>query len=168
MSKCAKHRIQVRGDKTLIRTHAGLNEDLRNCAVANWKVTRSETFSWKMYEKQSEKHEALLNSSLEIKWEGIRVMIHWWPQLSSLSDDEWVQVGDRIREVDGLWSQLVEATARKGAKLKEAGDEQLFNRNIEEVESWISELEGQVSLLDSRERESENGRILRRISCERS
>lgn len=33
-------------------------------------------------------------------------------------------------------------------KLNEANDEQLFNRNIEDVELWLSELEGQISSED--------------------
>ncbi|GMR45924.1 hypothetical protein PMAYCL1PPCAC_16119, partial [Pristionchus mayeri] len=57
-------------------------------------------------------------------------------------------VRDRLREVDGLWAELVDASARKGAKLREAGDEQQFNRNVEDVELWLSELEGQVASED--------------------
>lgn len=34
----------------------------------------------------------------------------------------------RLGEVDGMWDELVDATAKKGAKLKEAGDQQQFNR----------------------------------------
>lgn len=31
-----------------------------------------------------------------------------------------------------------------GAKLKEAGAQQQFNRNIEDIELWLSEVEGQL------------------------
>ncbi|VDN60745.1 unnamed protein product [Dracunculus medinensis] len=54
----------------------------------------------------------------------------------------------RLGEVDGMWDELVDATAKKGAKLKEAGDQQQFNRNVEDVELWLSELEGQVASED--------------------
>ena len=57
-------------------------------------------------------------------------------------------VRGRLHKVDGLWNELVDATNRKGAKLREAGDEQQFNRNIEDVELWLSELEGQVATED--------------------
>ncbi|KAI6173416.1 Spectrin protein 1 [Aphelenchoides besseyi] len=57
-------------------------------------------------------------------------------------------VQERLREVDELWSELIEATNRKGAKLNEANEEQLFNRNIEDVELWLSELEGQLASED--------------------
>lgn len=50
--------------------------------------------------------------------------------------------------MDGLWTELVDATSKKGVKLNEANEEQLFNRNIEDVELWLSELEGQVSSED--------------------
>ena len=48
----------------------------------------------------------------------------------------------------GLWDELVDATNKKGAKLKEAGDQQQFNRNIEDIELWLSELEGQTASED--------------------
>lgn len=57
-----------------------------------------------------------------------------------------IQIRDRLREVEALWNELIDATTKKGAKLREAGDEQQFNRNIEDVELWLSELEGQVIL----------------------
>lgn len=54
-------------------------------------------------------------------------------------------VEERLREVDELWNELIEATNKKGAKLNEANEEQLFNRNVEDVELWLSELEGQLA-----------------------
>lgn len=53
-----------------------------------------------------------------------------------------------MREVDDLWNELIEATSKKGSKLNEANEEQLFNRNIEDVELWLSELEGQLASED--------------------
>lgn len=50
--------------------------------------------------------------------------------------------------MNNLWNDLVDATNKKGAKLREAGNEQQFNRNIEDVELWLSELEGQVASED--------------------
>lgn len=38
-------------------------------------------------------------------------------------------VQERLSEVNGMWDELVDATAKKGAKLKEAGDQQQFNRS---------------------------------------
>jgi hypothetical protein len=43
-----------------------------------------------------------------------------------------------------MWRQLVEQTTRKGAKLKDASDQQAFNRNVEDVEVWLAEIEGQL------------------------
>ncbi|KAK6759691.1 hypothetical protein RB195_021331 [Necator americanus] len=54
----------------------------------------------------------------------------------------------RLQVVDGLWNELVDATNKKGAKPRESDDEQQFNRNIEDVELWLSELEGQVASED--------------------
>ncbi|ETN75183.1 spectrin repeat-containing domain protein [Necator americanus] len=54
----------------------------------------------------------------------------------------------RLQVVDELWNELVDATNKKGAKPRESDDEQQFNRNIEDVELWLSELEGQVASED--------------------
>uniref|UniRef100_A0A7E4VTH7 Spectrin alpha chain n=1 Tax=Panagrellus redivivus TaxID=6233 RepID=A0A7E4VTH7_PANRE len=54
----------------------------------------------------------------------------------------------RLGEVDQLWDELNAATQFKGAKLAEANDEQLFNRNVEDVEIWLGELEGQLASED--------------------
>ncbi|CAD5229447.1 unnamed protein product [Bursaphelenchus okinawaensis] len=57
-------------------------------------------------------------------------------------------VVNRISEVDNLWTELVDATQKKATKLNEAHEEQQFNRNIEDVEIWLSELEGQLQSED--------------------
>ncbi|TKR73840.1 hypothetical protein L596_021099 [Steinernema carpocapsae] len=57
-------------------------------------------------------------------------------------------VQQRLDQVATLWDDLVDATARKGNKLNDANEQQLFNRNIEEVELWLGELEGQIASED--------------------
>ncbi|CDW52174.1 Spectrin alpha chain [Trichuris trichiura] len=54
------------------------------------------------------------------------------------------EVRARLQEVEKNWDDLVEATEQKGAKLKEAGTQQQFNRNIEDIEMWLSEIEVQL------------------------
>jgi spectrin alpha len=53
-------------------------------------------------------------------------------------------IRDRINELQQLWQQLVEQSDRKGSKLKEANDQQQFNRNVEDIEVWLGEIEGQL------------------------
>jgi spectrin alpha len=36
------------------------------------------------------------------------------------------------------------ATDKKGSKLQEASQQQQFNRTVEDVELWLSEIEGQL------------------------
>ncbi|KAK6044474.1 spectrin repeat-containing domain protein, partial [Cooperia oncophora] len=59
---------------------------------------------------------------------------------------------NRLDEINDTGAQIIESghpeADDKGAKLREAGDEQQFNRNIEDVELWLSELEGQVASED--------------------
>ena len=49
-----------------------------------------------------------------------------------------------MMEILDMWKSLVEATERKGAKLNEAAAQQQFNRGIEDIEIWLSEVEGQL------------------------
>lgn len=54
----------------------------------------------------------------------------------------------RLHEVHGLWTDLLRATETKGAKLKEAGAQQQFNRNLEDMEMWLGEIEAQLGSED--------------------
>lgn len=49
-----------------------------------------------------------------------------------------------MMEILDMWKSLVEATESKGAKLNEAAAQQQFNRGIEDIEIWLSEVEGQL------------------------
>lgn len=55
---------------------------------------------------------------------------------------------DRIRtrteEIVSLWESLAHASEKKGAKLQEASQQQQFNRTVEDIELWLSEVEGQL------------------------
>ncbi|KAK0179706.1 hypothetical protein PV327_005434 [Microctonus hyperodae] len=55
---------------------------------------------------------------------------------------------DRIRartdEIVTLWECLAKATEKKGTKLQEASQQQQFNRTVEDIELWLSEVEGQL------------------------
>ncbi|EEB17271.1 Spectrin alpha chain, putative [Pediculus humanus corporis] len=50
----------------------------------------------------------------------------------------------RTDEIVQLWDALVAATDKKGTKLQEASQQQQFNRTVEDVELWLSEVEGQL------------------------
>lgn len=47
-------------------------------------------------------------------------------------------------EIIELWKVLVAATEKKGEKLQEASQQQQFNRTVEDIELWLSEIEGQL------------------------
>lgn len=47
-------------------------------------------------------------------------------------------------EIVHLWETLVQAKDKKGTKLQEASQQQQFNRTVEDVELWLSEIEGQL------------------------
>jgi spectrin alpha len=51
---------------------------------------------------------------------------------------------ERTDEILELWDNLQRQTEFKGNKLKEASQQQQFNRNVEDIESWLSEIEGQL------------------------
>ncbi|XP_050699362.1 spectrin alpha chain-like isoform X2 [Eriocheir sinensis] len=54
------------------------------------------------------------------------------------------KISSRMEEIVQLWTSLEDATRRKGSKLEEASQQQQFNRGVEDIELWLSEIEGQL------------------------
>lgn len=54
------------------------------------------------------------------------------------------QIRRKLDEVSSLWNDLDNATSKKSIKLQEASQQQAYNRGIEDLELWLSEIEGQV------------------------
>uniref|UniRef100_A0A8C5BJI1 Spectrin alpha, non-erythrocytic 1 n=1 Tax=Gadus morhua TaxID=8049 RepID=A0A8C5BJI1_GADMO len=54
------------------------------------------------------------------------------------------EVSGRMEEVSSQWKKLLEATELKGT-LREANQQQQFNRNVEDIELWLYEVEGQLA-----------------------
>ncbi|XP_037079829.1 spectrin alpha chain-like [Pollicipes pollicipes] len=54
------------------------------------------------------------------------------------------RISERLTEIQQLWKSLEEAARAKGAKLAEASEQQQFNRSLEDMDLWMSELEGQL------------------------
>ncbi|XP_044259626.1 spectrin alpha chain isoform X4 [Tribolium madens] len=54
------------------------------------------------------------------------------------------RIQSRMEEIVNLWETLVQSTDKKSSKLQEASQQQQFNRTIEDVELWLSEIEGQL------------------------
>ncbi|XP_041369234.1 spectrin alpha chain-like isoform X2 [Gigantopelta aegis] len=57
-------------------------------------------------------------------------------------------IRERLDEIDKLWEQLQSQTAFKGNKLKQASQQQQFNRNIDDIDSWLNDIEGQITSED--------------------
>uniref|UniRef100_A0A3B4VBC9 Spectrin alpha chain, non-erythrocytic 1 n=1 Tax=Seriola dumerili TaxID=41447 RepID=A0A3B4VBC9_SERDU len=55
------------------------------------------------------------------------------------------EVDGRMEEVSSQWKKLLEATELKGIKLREANQQQQFNRNVEDIELWLYEVEGHLA-----------------------
>ncbi|KAJ8346496.1 hypothetical protein SKAU_G00278970 [Synaphobranchus kaupii] len=55
------------------------------------------------------------------------------------------EVSTRMDEVALQWKKLLEATELKGIKLREANQQQQFNRNVEDIELWLYEVEGHLA-----------------------
>ncbi|XP_063696613.1 spectrin alpha chain [Culicoides brevitarsis] len=54
------------------------------------------------------------------------------------------RINSRMQEIVTLWETLVQASDRKGCKLQEASHQQQYNRTVEDIELWLSEIEGQL------------------------
>ncbi|XP_047035497.1 spectrin alpha chain isoform X4 [Helicoverpa zea] len=54
------------------------------------------------------------------------------------------QIEARVAELGGIWEKLAAASELKGSKLQEAAAQQQYNRAVEDIELWLSEVEGQL------------------------
>ncbi|XP_026728842.1 spectrin alpha chain isoform X2 [Trichoplusia ni] len=54
------------------------------------------------------------------------------------------QIEARVGELAGIWEKLAAASELKGSKLEEAAAQQHYNRAVEDIELWLSEVEGQL------------------------
>ena len=62
--------------------------------------------------------------------------------------DKRENISFKLEEITQLWKDLVSATDTKSIKLQEASQQQHFNRGIEDLELWLSEIEGQINSED--------------------
>lgn len=58
------------------------------------------------------------------------------------------KIGDQIKNIMIQWDRLVDSTERKTQRLKEASEGQSFNRNLEDIDLWLSECEAQLNAED--------------------
>jgi len=63
-----------------------------------------------------------------------------------IETDHWAteRINARLEEIDRLWETLLTSTERKGTRLGQALQQQQFNRGVEDLEIWLSEVEGQL------------------------
>ncbi|EDV21767.1 uncharacterized protein TRIADDRAFT_59818 [Trichoplax adhaerens] len=54
------------------------------------------------------------------------------------------KIEDKLDEINGLWDKLVRLSSDKGSKLRDAHRELLFNREVDDMERWIAEVELQL------------------------
>ncbi|XP_024083018.1 spectrin alpha chain [Cimex lectularius] len=54
------------------------------------------------------------------------------------------RISSRMEEIIKLWELLEAETEKKGSKLQEASQQQQFNRTVEDIELWFTEIEGQL------------------------
>jgi spectrin alpha len=54
------------------------------------------------------------------------------------------RIQEKTTEISELWTDLVTASEKKGLRLGEASQQQQYNRGNEELELWLSEIEGQL------------------------
>jgi len=54
------------------------------------------------------------------------------------------RINEKTTEITQLWSDLITASEKKGVRLGEASQQQQYNRGNEDLEMWLSEIEGQL------------------------
>lgn len=58
------------------------------------------------------------------------------------------EIKSQVEELESQWSSLLEASKIKGGKLNDAYHALLFIRSLEELETWMNEVEGVLSSED--------------------
>merc|ERR1719318_1036539 len=58
--------------------------------------------------------------------------------------DEVLESGIELEEINDLWQDLIKSAEKKGMRLAEASQQQQYNRGNEDLELWLSEVEGQL------------------------
>ena len=58
------------------------------------------------------------------------------------------KINERVTQICDLWQSLVATAENKGSKLSEAAAQQQFNRGVEDIELWLTEIEGQLASED--------------------
>lgn len=53
-------------------------------------------------------------------------------------------IRERVDEIEHLWQTLLSQTSKKGSKLTEACQQQQFNRNVDDVEHWLNDIESSL------------------------
>jgi len=54
------------------------------------------------------------------------------------------RIKEKVAEITQLWEDLVSSSEKKGMRLGEASQQQQYNRGNEDLEMWLSEIEGQL------------------------
>lgn len=57
-------------------------------------------------------------------------------------------IAQRLAELDELWEKLTKQADRKGKYLQQANEEQMFTRNLEDFEMWLTDVEAQLASED--------------------
>eukprot|EP00095_Tigriopus_kingsejongensis_P005059 maker-scaffold330_size203968-snap-gene-0.18 protein:Tk05059 transcript:maker-scaffold330_size203968-snap-gene-0.18-mRNA-1 annotation:"spectrin alpha chain" len=123
-------------DRDCDETKSWLNEKLK---IANDKNYLDPTnITGKVQKHQN--FEIELNSNKNRVDDVIRTGNHLIEEHHSKSDE----IRHKVDEIQGLWQDLVASTEKKTTKLQEASQGQQFNRGVEDLELWLSEVEGQI------------------------
>lgn len=54
------------------------------------------------------------------------------------------RINEKTTEISSLWADLIAASEKKSVRLGEASQQQQYNRGNEDLELWLSEIEGQL------------------------
>ena len=55
------------------------------------------------------------------------------------------QIERTLEKLNGVWRRLVDKSAEKGRKLREAAQQELFNKALEDAEAKLQEMEKSVA-----------------------
>lgn len=95
---------------------------------------------------------AAFESEVQANEPRVHQVVHTSEKLLNLDDEKndlhsfMTEIHERIENLGVIWKELNAATALKRERLQESYQALLFNQNLEDIESWMDELETQLEV----------------------
>merc|ERR550519_2731185 len=103
-----------------------------------------DSYKFQQLERDCDETKGWINEKLNANKTRIDEVVQTGNDLIESGHVQSDKIKEKLDEITDLWADLVKQTEKKGVKLGEASQQQQYNRGIEDLELWLSEIEGQL------------------------